>query len=138
MTRLARHGAALLGAQIWNWHPLQGGDTAQTLLLYLNDGRKVVVKNGPDPVEEAAMLRSLGRTGAPVPQVLAVDEDAVVLQYLPPDGRLSGCWDDLGRVLAQVHTGRPEGDAIRYGWHADHAFGDVAVCNEWTENWPEF
>lgn len=138
MTRLARHGAALLGAQIWNWHPLQGGDTAQTLLLYLNDGRKVVVKNGPDPVEEAAMLCSLGRTGAPVPQVLAVDEDAVVLQYLPPDGRLSGCWDDLGRVLAQVHTGRPEGDAIRYGWHADHAFGDVAVCNKWTENWPEF
>ena len=91
MTRLARHGAALLGGQLWNWHPLQGGDLAQVLLVYLNDGRRVVVKNGPDPLAEAAMLRRLGQTGAPVPDVLAVDEDARVLQYLPADGPLATC-----------------------------------------------
>lgn len=138
MTRLARHGAALLGAGLWNWHPLPGGDVAEVLLVYLNDGRRVVVKHGPDPVAEAVMLRTLGQTGAPVPDVLAVDEDALVLQYLPADGRLSRCWDDLARVLSLAHTGRPDGDGVRYGWSGDHAFGAVKVCNDWTETWPDF
>ncbi|KAB8124194.1 aminoglycoside phosphotransferase [Komagataeibacter medellinensis] len=138
MTRLARHGAALLGGQLWNWHPLQGGDLAQTLLVYLNDGRRVVVKNGPDPLAEAAMLRTLGETGAPVPDVLAVDEDALVLQYLPADGPLATCWGDLGRVLAQAHTGRPPEGAVRYGWRTDYALGTVAVPNTWMDTWPGF
>ncbi|MCE2575972.1 fructosamine kinase family protein [Komagataeibacter sp. FNDCR2] len=139
MSRLARHGAALLGAQLWNWQALQGGDLARTLLVYLNDGRKVVVKNGPDPVAEADMLRSLGRTGAVVPQVLGVDENALVLQYLPSGSRVAGCWPDLGRVLAQVHAGRPpQRDGACYGWHADYAFGALPVCNAWTRSWPEF
>lgn len=139
MSRLARHGAALLGAQIWNWQALQGGDIAHTLLLYLNDGRKVVVKNGPDPVAEADMLRCLGRTGAPVPQVLGVDEDALVLQYLPADGALSSGWRDLGHVLAQAHAGRPpQPDDACYGWPTDYAFGTLPVRNTWSPSWPEF
>ena len=138
MTRLARHGAALAGAGLWNWHALPGGDVAQVLLVYLNDGRRVVVKNGPDPVAEAGMLRALGRTGAPVPDVLAVDGDALVLQYLPADGRLSTCRGDLARVLGLVHTGRPEGDRAGYGWSGDYALGAVRVCNDWTETWPGF
>ncbi|MGY6768148.1 fructosamine kinase family protein [Komagataeibacter sp. NFXK3] len=138
MSRLARHAATLLGSGLWNWHPLQGGDIAQTLLVYLNDGRTVVAKNGPDPLAEAAMLRALGGSGAPVPAVLAVDADALVMEYRPMEGTLATCWGDLGRVLAQVHEGRPEGGMIRYGWPGDYALGAVSVCNTWADRWPEF
>ena len=58
MTALAVIGARLLGGVLRRAEPLAGGDLSQILRIELADGRIAIVKNGPAPQTEAAMLRS--------------------------------------------------------------------------------
>ena len=55
----------------------------------LDDGRDAIVKNGPAPKTEAAMLRAIAASGAPAPAVLAVSDEALVIELLPAGGSLS-------------------------------------------------
>lgn len=100
----------------------------------LADGRKAIVKNGPAPTTEAAMLRAIAASGAPAPAVLAVSDEALVIELLPTGGSLSKAWVSLGLVLARLHAT----SGMRYGWSTDYAFGPVAIANGWAEDWPRF
>lgn len=132
--RLARIGAALLGAQVESAQNLSGGDLSDIVHLRLDDGRDAIVKSGPAPRVEAAMLRAIGAVGAPVPEVLAVSDEALVLSRIEADDPVSGAWADLGRVLARLHASTGAG----YGWHEDYAFGRVSIANHYCDHWPEF
>jgi fructosamine-3-kinase len=113
---------------------MSGGDLSQVLRIALADGRTAVVKGGPDPRAEAAMLRAIAAAGAPAPGVLAVDDCTLVLQALPASGSPAGAWHSLGTALARLHATL----GPRYGWERDYAFGQVAICNAWSEDWPSF
>lgn len=112
--------------------PIGGGSIAETWRVDLADGRRVVVKRtGYDARLEADGLEALADVGAPVPAVLAVTEDVLVLEHVggAPD------WAGLGRTLAQVHrTGR--GDA--FGWDRDNVIGSLPQANPRTGSWPAF
>ena len=56
MTGLAEHAAILLGGVLRHAEPLDGGDLSQVFRCTLQDGRFAIVKNGPAPRAEAAML----------------------------------------------------------------------------------
>ncbi|HTZ71192.1 MAG TPA: fructosamine kinase family protein [Acetobacteraceae bacterium] len=134
MSGLAAAAAGLLGGVVRRQAKLAGGDLSQVVRVTFEDGRAVVVKGGPAPRTEAAMLRAIWASGAPAPEVLAVNDAVLVLEALPGDGRLADGWPSLGRALRQLHaTG---GD--RYGWAKDYAFGSVLIENRWAEDWPQF
>lgn len=145
---LEQRAAALLGARLERRSPIAGGDLSEVVAIELDDGRAVIVKSGPSPAIEAGMLEAIAATGAPAPAVLACDDAVLVLEQLPSTGHISGAWRDLGAILARLHAdprdaGAP-GDAagpnvaLRYGWHADYAFGNVAIDNSSTDAWPSF
>lgn len=133
MSRLAEHGAALLGGRLVRAEPMGGGSLSSLIAIVLEDGREAVVKNGPDPLAEAAMLRAIRASGAPAPQVFAADAEALAMERLPAGGG-RGADADLGRAVARLHAATGE----RYGWESDYAFGGVAIGNRWRDDWPAF
>jgi len=134
MNKLAEIGAALIGGAFHHAEAVHGGDLSAILKIELSDGREVIVKNGRAPKTEAAMLRALAASGAPAPAVLAVSDEALVIELLPTGGSLSRAWASLGLVLARLHAT----SGARYGWPTDYAFGPIAIANGWTEDWPCF
>lgn len=134
MNDLASRGAALIGGVLAGTQPMGGGSLSQIVRIRLTDGREAVVKTGPAPVEEAAMLAAIRAAGAPTPDLFAADGEVLVLSVVEDDGDISGAWADLGRVLAILHRAHGSG----YGWFADYAFGPVAIVNTGTDDWPAF
>lgn len=97
----------------------------------LADDRDVVVKTGPtDATFEAEGLDALRVAGAPVPEVLAVDAEVLVIEYL--SGR--GDPGTFGRALAHLHTTT----APSFGWDRDNAIGPLPQHNQRSTDWPWF
>jgi fructosamine-3-kinase len=134
MTALAATGARLFGGVLRRAEPLAGGDLSQILRVELADGRTAIVKSGPAPETEAAMLQAIAAAGVPAPRVLAANADALVIEELPSGGSLRSAWGSLGAVLARLH----ETLGTRYGWPVDYAFGPVAIENAFADEWPRF
>ena len=134
MQSLAEAGAALVGGILRRAQPLAGGDLSQVVHITLMDGREAVVKGGPAPLTEAAMLNAIAASGAPAPAVLAASGELLVLEALAGGGSLDDAWASLGAALATLHKSTAE----RYGWREDYAFGPVPISNGWCDNWPEF
>ncbi|MEF2070393.1 fructosamine kinase family protein [Consotaella sp. CSK11QG-6] len=131
---MAEAGVTLLGGVLAHTETVHGGDLSDVVRIELADGRQAMVKGGPGPRIEAAMLTAIAATGAPAPAVLAVDDEAMVIELLPTRGSLSYAWKSLGRALATLHSAAGE----RYGWHENYAFGAVAIENAWAVDWPTF
>ncbi len=134
MKALAEKGAALLGATLRDKRGLGGGSLSTLVQIALTDGREAIVKSGPSPRAEAAMLQALRAAGVPAPGVLAADDDVLVIEPLPSSGGVGMAWSDLGRVLRTLHANRGE----RYGWAENYAFGPVPIVNRWSQDWPRF
>jgi fructosamine-3-kinase len=134
MNALAQAGAALLGGTILRAEVLGGGDLSQIVRIELADGREAIVKNGPSPRTEAAMLKAIAASGAPAPAVLGANDEALALELLPTEGSLHNAWASLGKALATLHRATGE----RYGWPDDYAFGRLAIPNGWADDWPRF
>jgi protein-ribulosamine 3-kinase len=94
----------------------------------------VIVKRTSYPADlEAEGLRALGAAGAPVPEVLGVEEHTLMLE------RVGGSssdhdWEELGAALAGVH--RVVAD--RYGWRRNNVIGPLEQLNTWHDEWPAF
>jgi len=81
--------------------PLGGGAAR----VELAGGRTVVVKEGPGVAAEAAGLRWLAVPGGPpVPAVLAVEDERLVTEYVPPGRPSAAAAAELGRRLAVLHA----------------------------------
>jgi fructosamine-3-kinase len=134
MTSLAGAGAALLGAGLLRSAPLGGGCLSEIAHIHLADGREAIVKGGPAPEAEAAMLQAIAASGAPAPAVLAANSEVLVLEIMPAGGSLSAAWEDLGAVAARLHSAQGQS----YGWPQDYTFGAVSIPNARADNWPQF
>lgn len=128
----AERGAYLLGGTLARVRALSGGDLSEIFAIALTDGRQAVVKSGPAPQTEAAMLTAIAAAGVPAPKVLGVDADVLVLERLADDGPPGQA--DLGRVVRRLHAAR----GPRYGWPLDYAFGAVAIENGFCDDWCDF
>jgi fructosamine-3-kinase len=134
MTSLAEKGAELLGGKLRKSQSLSGGCLNEIVRITLDDGREAVVKEGPAPKAEAAMLQAIAVSGAPAPAVLAASDEALVIEVVPTGGSLSAAWRSLGEAAATLHSAR--GSA--YGWPENYAFSHVAIVNDWKKRWPDF
>lgn len=116
-------------------HRLAGGNLSEVMRIALTDGRELIAKTGPTAGAEVDMLRAIAATGAPAPEVLDAGDGLMVMAAAPSDGRLVGdAWGRLREALARLHISTAEA----YGWPVDHAFGDVAIVNTRSDDWPKF
>jgi fructosamine-3-kinase len=85
--------------------------------------------------QEAESLRRIGAVQAVrVPRVLAVSEDALVLEWIEPGRVAEHAWDALGRGLARLHRTT----AARFGGPHDNYIGPLPQPNGWLTDWAEF
>jgi len=134
MNALAETGAKLIGGVLRRTEALSGGSLSQIVHIVLADGREAIVKNGPSPKTEAAMLKIIAASGAPTPAVLGMSDEALVIERLPSDGALHNAWTSLGTALTTLHRAKGE----HYGWSQDYAFASLAIENGWSDDWPDF
>ncbi|WP_300519254.1 fructosamine kinase family protein [Aliiroseovarius sp.] len=126
--------ARITGSQVAATRPLHGGDLSEVTLVTLADGARLVAKRGPMVDREAVMLGIMGDAGAPVPGVLGVGGNVLLLDYLPETRPTPEGWRALGLGLGTLHGQEARG----YGWDDDYAFGPVAIPNGWMEDWAVF
>jgi fructosamine-3-kinase len=87
---------------------------------------------------EAAGLSALReRGGVRVPDVVHVSPRLLVLEALRPRGDGERFWEQLGRMVAALHTSTVSG---RFGWHRDgwHGPGRMRQHNSWETDGHEF
>lgn len=144
MTRqpaLARRAESLLGTAVAATAPVAGGDVATATKLRLSDGTTALMKTltGSPPgyfESEAAGLAWLGEVegGVPVPPVLAVAPDCLIVAWVEPGRGGSDDAADLGRRLATTHAA----GAPSYGGHGDGYIGRLPLPNKPAPTWAEF
>jgi len=134
MTVLADQAERLLGRRVTAARRLSGGDLSATFHLTLAEGGAIIAKRAPNAPAEAAMLRAIEVTDAPVPFVRAAEGDLLLMDAIAHDGGIASAWPDLARVLGLLHGAIGN----RYGWAEDHGFGAVAIQNGWMDDWPAF
>ncbi|WP_129668877.1 fructosamine kinase family protein [Phytoactinopolyspora endophytica] len=135
--------AKLLGSPVSAVTAVGGGDICQAFKAELPDGRFVFVKTLADADEgffetEAEGLRWLGdaHAGVPVPAVLAVDRQCLVLEWIDPGPPSADVAERFGRALAATH--RKGADV--FGSHAgDGWVGTLPLpggpWTDWSQMW---
>ncbi len=140
MAGTAARAEALIGHGVVSTTPVAGGDICTATRLRLSDGRNAVIKTRPQAPKdlfrrEADGLRWLGEAGgAPVPEVLGVDDECLVLAWVEPGKPTPEAAEDLGRSLAATHAAGAE----TFGAAADGFIGLAPLPNRPLETWPEF
>jgi len=145
MTRqpaIARRAEEHLAVPVIATAPVAGGDICTANRLRLNDGRSALIKTHPHPPEgffeaEARGLRWLADGvdgGLPVPEVLAVDHDCLVIPWIEPGKVTPDAATGLGRQLAATHAA----EVTSYGLESDGFIGRLPLPNGTAATWAEF
>jgi len=118
--------------------PVPGGDICRAWRVALDDGRVAFAKTLtglPDLFDaEARSLAWLADGGAPVPAVLGVRDDVLVLDWLPAGAPSVAAAARLGRELAAVHAA----GADRFGAPWPGFAGRLRLANVPAADWAEF
>jgi fructosamine-3-kinase len=128
---------AALGSAVNDARSVAGGDINDAYELTLADGRTVFVKTHDDPppgmfAAEAAGLQWLRMGPLRLPQVLAVSDHFLALEWLELGGRPDPA--ALGRGLAELHrVGAPS-----FGLDANNFLATLPQDNAPEPDWPAF
>jgi fructosamine-3-kinase len=143
MTRqpaLARRAEELLGSAVIATAPVAGGDICTANRLRLSDGRVVLIKTHPHPPEGFFEAEPRGLDwlrvdgGVPVPEVLAVDHDCVIIPWVEPGKVSNESATGFGSALAVTHLSSP----ASYGLEHDGYIGRLPLPNTTAPTWGEF
>lgn len=143
-SRVAQRAEQLLGSAVVATSPVAGGDTCVATKLRLSDGTTALMKTASGPVpdgffrSEAAGLRWLAEAeasgGAPVPDLLAADDDCVVLRWVEPARPTPEAATGFGRALARTHAA----GAPTFGAEQDGFIGRLPLPQRPAGSWAEF
>ncbi len=145
MGTIASRVTELLGRAVVATVPVPGGDICTATRVRLTDGSSVLVKSRPHPpmgffAAEAAGLRWLGaatdRGGVPVPNVHAVANDCLVLDWIEPGRPSADVAERLGRELAGTHAAGPA--QFGHGGGGSTWIGTAPLPQAPAPAWPEF
>lgn len=114
---------------------LHGGDINEVYKIEAKNGSFVLKtnrKNYPRMFpEEAAGLKALGGAGLPVPEVIAVQEDAILLKYIE-QGRPN--MQQAGEYLGRLHSIHQN----NFGFESDNYIGSLPQPNTIESRWSDF
>lgn len=143
MATIAQRAESLLGTAVVATTPVAGGDICTATRLRLSDGRSALVKTRPQaPPEffptEARGLQWLASAagGVDVPEVLAVEADCLILQWVEPGKTTPEAADGFGRALAATHAAGAPCFGTESG--EDGFIGTLPLPNRASPTWPEF
>ena len=129
-------------AQIAREEMATGGSVGNARRLRLKDGRGFFLKSirpGEMPglfAAEAAGLEALGAANIlPVPQVIAVEEDFLLLEQIEIAGPEADYFENFGRNLARLHR---EARQEKNGFEDDNYLGRARQPNTWNASWTQF
>ena len=128
------------GVDLADAHVVGGGNICRAWRTTTADGRAVFVKTltAAPPgffAAEADGLRWLtAPSGPPVPDVVAVGEDGLVLEWVDPGRPSSQGAEAFGRALAAMHRCSPDG----FGRRGIGFIGSLSLPNEARGDWPTF
>lgn len=146
MTRqpvVAKRAEALLDSAVVATAPVAGGDISTATRLRLSDGTNAFMKTLPHPPSgfydaEARGLRWLAEAHAvPVPEVLAVAQDCLILRWVEPGKPTQDSAGHFGSALSALHLA----GADRFGAPEDGFIGRLPLPNrapETADSWAEF
>ena len=142
---IAQRAEALLGTAVAATSPIAGGDICTSTRLRLSDGRSALIKTRPHaPADffatEAAGLRWLAESvpsgGADVPEVLAVEDDCLVLGWVESGKSTPEAAEPFGRALAATHAAGSPVFGSESG--TDGYIGTLPMPQRTAPTWPEF
>src|SRR4051794_28419116 len=130
----------IAGVELRDARPVAGGDICAAYRAALDDGTAVFAKTHRAPPDgfftaEAAGLALLRDVeGPPVPEVLAVGADGLVLSWVESGQPSAAAARAFGAALARMHAA-----ALPYfGAPADGYIGSLALPNAAYDDWPTF
>jgi len=139
---VARRAEALLGTAVVATAPVAGGDICTATRLRLSDGSSALIKTRPQaPPEffpsEGRGLRWLGAAkGVDVPEVLAVEQDCLVITWVEPGRPSVEAAEQFGEALTTTHQCTAEVFGTEAG--EDGYIGSLPMPNRASDTWPEF
>jgi fructosamine-3-kinase len=131
--------ADALAVGIKETSPVSGGDICRAVRATLDDGRTIFVKTRPGApadffrTEAAGLQRLAAANGAPTPEVLAVTDDALALEWVEPGRPSAAAAEEFGRALAVTHRATP----AHFGGDGDGYLGSLRLPNRPAHSWPE-
>lgn len=143
MARMAGTAALaekLLDVAVVSTTSVAGGDICTTTRLRLTDGRNAVIKTRPQApagffTTEADSLRRLREAGgAPVPEVLAANDECIILDWIEPTKPTPELAEAFGRGLAATHAF----GTASFGAEQDGYIGLAPLPNRPSPTWEEF
>ncbi len=142
MAAIAQRAEALLGTAVSATSPVAGGDVCTATRLRLADGRSALVKTRPHApsgffAAEADGLRWLGEAGGvDVPEVLAAEDDCLVLAWVEGAKPSAEAAERFGRSLAATHAaGAP---CLGTDSGADTFIATLPLPQRTAATWAEF
>jgi fructosamine-3-kinase len=139
---IAHRAETLLGTAVVATSPVAGGDICTATRLKLSNGGAALVKTRPNaPADffrtEAAGLVWLAEAGgAPTPEVLAVEDDCLILAWVEGSRPTGDAAESFGRALAATHAKGADGFGTSSG--EDGYIGTLPLPNRDAPGWPEF
>jgi fructosamine-3-kinase len=125
-------------ARVESVHPVAGGDICRAWMVSFVDGTPAFAKTFTgDPAmfeAEAHSVRWLAEGGAPVPRVLGVGADVLVLAWLDAGRPSRAAAHRLGAALATMHRA----GANSFGAPWPGFAGRLRLANTPAPTWPEF
>ncbi|QYJ03159.1 fructosamine kinase family protein [Nocardioides panacisoli] len=137
---VADRAEQLLGTSVIATAPVAGGDVATAFRLRLSNGRTAFLKTIAHPPagffeREAAGLRWLAEAdGVAVPEVLAVDPEMLVIEWVETTRPSADAAAGFGRALARMHGA----GAASFGGEADGFIARLPLYNKPLPTWAEF
>ena len=141
MAAVAQRAEQLLGTAVVATMPVAGGDICTSTRLRLSDGRSALVKTRPHAPDgffarEADGLRWLAEAGGvDVPEVLAAEDDCLVLAWVESGKPTMEAAERFGRALTATHRAGAPGFGLEAG---DGFIGTLPLPNRPAGGWPEF
>lgn len=140
MAGTAALAESLLDVAVVSTTSVAGGDICTTTRLRLTDGRSAVIKTRPQAptgffTTEAAGLERLRATdGVSVPEVLAANDECIILEWIEPAKASTDLAEAFGRALAKTHSTGAGG----FGAEQDGYIGLAPLPNRPSPTWEEF
>jgi fructosamine-3-kinase len=139
---IAHRAETLLGTAVVATTAVAGGDICTATRLRLSNGTSALMKTRPHaPADffrtEAASLDWLAEAGGvPCPEVLAVEDDCLVIAWVEGSRPTVEAAEGFGRALAVTHGSGAPGFGTAEG--DDGYIGTLPLPNRSSPTWPEF
>ena len=137
---IAHRAETLLGTPVVATTPVAGGDICTATRLKLSNGSNALVKTRPHapadffPTEARGLTWLAEAGGVPTPEVLAVEDDCLILAWVEESRPTGDAADAFGRALAATHGA----GSAAFGGGADGYIGTLPLPNRTAPTWPEF